>query len=63
MFDEYIYIIKVFDIDDTYEYQHRNLRNALEQYKDEFEKGNRVGIYRSKDGILERYHDRTNTWG
>ena len=63
MFSEYLYVVKVYDEDKTHEYEYGNLRNAVEHYIEELTKRNGVTLFRIKDGILERYHDRTNTWG
>lgn len=63
MFNEYIYIIKVYDNDDTHEYEYGNLKHAVEHYEVELSKQNKPVLFRSKDETLERYHERTNTWG
>ena len=63
MFDEYLYIVKVYDIDETYEYQYGNLPHAQEHYLQELSKGNKATLYRSKDDVLERYQERFDTWG
>ena len=63
MFDEYLYIVKVYDTDDTYEYQYGNLSHAVEHYELELSKKNKPVLFREKDEVLERYNERTNTWG
>lgn len=63
MFDEYIYIVKVFDTDETYEYEYGNFEHAEYHYNKEIFKGNKAALYRYKDNTLERYQERFNTWG
>lgn len=63
MFGEYLYILKVYEHDETVEYKYGNLRHAVEHYIEEIAKRNSATLFRSKNGVLERYHDRTNTWG
>ena len=63
MFDEYIYIVKVYENDEPYKYEYGNLKHAVDHCKMEFYKGNKVILFRLKDDILERYNGRTNTWG
>lgn len=63
MFDEYIYIVKVYEDDEPYKYEYGNLKHALEHYETELSKHNKPILFRQKDGNLERYHERTNTWG
>lgn len=57
MFDEYLYIIKVYDVNETYEYQYGNLNYALIHFNEEISKGNKAVMFRYKDDILERMYD------
>ena len=63
MFDECLYIIKVYDTDDTYEYQYGNLNHALIHFNEELSKGNKAVMFRCKDDILERFYDGTRVFG
>lgn len=63
MFDEYIYVVKVFSNDYTCAYEYGNLKHAVEHYEMELTKKNKPVLFRSKNDVLERYHERTNTWG
>ena len=60
---EYLFIVKVYTNEDTYEYEHGNIYHALEHYDEEIRNGNKATLFKYKDGKLERYHERTNTWG
>ena len=60
MFDNYIYIIKVFDNDETYEYEYGNLDHAQYHFNREILKGNNAVLYRYNNGTLERCKDKWN---
>ena len=53
MFDEYLYIVRVYEDDETYEYEYGNLKHARQHHEEEFAKGNKANIFRYKDGEFE----------
>lgn len=55
MFDEYLYIVKVYEDGETYEYEYGAKIHAFEHYHTELNKGNKADLFRYKDGKMQKY--------
>ena len=55
LFDDYLYYVKVYEDGEIYEYEFGNMKHAKELYDDEKSKGNKVELFRYKDGKYQRY--------
>lgn len=53
MFDEYLYIVKVYEDGEVYEYEYGSLKHALQHCEEEIAKGNEIDIYRYNNGQYE----------
>lgn len=58
--DDYLYIVKVHEDGETYEYQYGNQRHAMEHYNMEKSKGNTVELIRHNvvTGKTERFQEK-----
>lgn len=58
--DDYLYIVKVHDESETYEYEYGNQRQAMEHYTMEKSNGNKVELIRHNmvTGKTERFQEK-----
>ena len=58
--DEHLYIVKVYEDGETYEYEYGNQKHAFEHYQMELNKGNKADLFRYKDGRMQKYQAKAN---
>lgn len=58
--DDCLYYVKVYEDGDVYKYEYGNLPHAMAHYEMEKSKGNKVSLFRYKDGKMQKYQAKAN---